>query len=49
MKSSFMALVILGVLVSLTTVGCGTARLWGGKAGSSPASLGGDISIPLGK
>jgi hypothetical protein len=49
MKSSFITLIILGVLVLLTTAGCGTARLWGAKAGSSPARLGGDISIPLGK
>jgi hypothetical protein len=49
MKPSFMAVLILGALVLLTTAGCGTARLWGAKAGSSPAHLGGDISIPLGK
>jgi hypothetical protein len=49
MKSRFMALMILGVLVLLTTAGCCTARLWGAKAGSSPAHLGGDISVPLGK
>jgi hypothetical protein len=49
MKSSFIAAFLLGVLVLLTTAGCGSARLWGAKAGNSPASLGGDVSIPLGK
>jgi hypothetical protein len=49
MKCSFMAEIIFEVLVLLTTAGCGNARLWGAKAGNSPARLGGDISIPLGK
>jgi hypothetical protein len=49
MKASLIAVLIFSSVVLLTTSGCGTARLWGGKASGSPARLGGDISIPLGK
>jgi hypothetical protein len=37
------------LVVSCILTGCGTLHAWGQKSANSPATIGGGMSIPLGK